>query len=148
MADEPVKRKEFEIPQEFRDHFGSFRDTKAKDKIEELCNRVEEHVVRLGISDKCTGFVTDGDLAISWRHYWTDERRAAKSVGYFRVAWKAVLDAAHRVHPSSCPGRSSGPSEVTCILLSMTWSHSSGLRSGAHSSTRVTKKGTQMKRMV
>ena len=80
MADEPVKRKKFEIPQEFREHFGSLRDAKAKTGIEELCKQVEDLVVQLGFSDQCTGFVTDGDLAIPWRSYWTEERRAAKSV--------------------------------------------------------------------
>lgn len=58
---------------------------------------------KLKISDKCAAFVTDGNLAISWGTYWTEERQATKSVSYFRVTWKAVLDAARRAHPSSCP---------------------------------------------
>jgi len=110
MTDEPVKRKKFEIPKEFQDHLESLQDREAVDRIKELCGRVEELVARLGISGQCTGFVTDGDLAIPWRNYWTDERREAKSVSYIRVTLKAVVDAAHRVHLSSCPGRSSGQS--------------------------------------
>ena len=118
MTDEPAERKKFEIPQKFQDHVGSLGQ-EAADAIGEHCRRVEELVVKLEISDQCTGFVTDGDLAISWGHYWTEERRLAKSVSRFRIALnlKAVLDAAHRVHPSSCPGHSNVPGGVTCIRL-------------------------------
>ncbi|KAF9644543.1 hypothetical protein BDM02DRAFT_3190520 [Thelephora ganbajun] len=64
MTDEPVKRKKFE---------------EAAEEIAELCKQVEEIVAQLDISDQCIAFVTDGDLAISWKDYWTKERRAAKS---------------------------------------------------------------------
>lgn len=64
MTDEPVKRKKFEISKEFRDHLGSLQDKKAVDRIKELCGRVEKLVVQLGISNRCTEFVTDADLAI------------------------------------------------------------------------------------
>ena len=53
MADEPVKRKEFEIPREFRDHLLSLRDKEAVEGIETLCGQVEGLVEKLGISDQC-----------------------------------------------------------------------------------------------
>jgi len=79
MTDEPAERKEFEIPKKFKDHVESL-DQEAVDTIGRLCGRVEKLVEELGITDQCTGFVTDGNLAISWEHYWAGERRAAKSV--------------------------------------------------------------------
>jgi len=103
MTDKPVKGKEFGIPEKFRDHVKSL-DPEAVDAIEKLCRRVEKLVKELGISDECTGFVTDGDLAISWERYWAEDRRTVKSVSCSHIIWKAVLDAAHRVHPSSCLG--------------------------------------------
>ena len=116
MANEPAERKEFEIPKKFQDHVNSL-DQDAADTIRKLCGRVEALVVKLGISDQCTGFVTDGDLAVSWEHYWAGERRAAKSVSCPRISWKVMLDAVHRVHPSSCPGHSIKPRGATCIRL-------------------------------
>jgi len=149
MTDEPVKMKEFEIPKEFQDHINSLRlDRGVADTIRGLCRRVEELVVKLGISDQCTGFVTDGDLAISWEKYWTEERRAAKSVSCSHIICGVVLDAPHRVHLSSCPGHSSMPTTATCIRLWMTWNRSSGSQSGAHSSTRITIKHIQIKRRL
>ena len=83
MTDEPVGMKKFEIPKEFRDHLESLQNKEAVGRINELCSRVEQLVAQLGISDQCTGFVTDGDLAIPWRDYWNNECRAAKLVSYF-----------------------------------------------------------------
>ena len=117
MTDEPVERKKFEIPEGFREHLESLQDKEAVGRINELCRRVEKLVAQLGISDQCTGFVTDGDLAITWRDYWTKERRLAKSVGHFHLARKATLDAARRAHPSSCPGHSLTPREAGYIRL-------------------------------
>ena len=77
--DRPVKRKKFEIPHEFRNHLSSLEDKEAADGIRELCKQVEELVEKLGISDQCFAFVTDGDLAITWGNYWTVDRRATKS---------------------------------------------------------------------
>jgi len=88
MTDKLVKGKEFKIPEKFRDH------VKVADTIEKLCRRVEKLVKELGISGECTGFVTDGDLAISWERYWDKNHRAVKSVSCSHVIWKAVLDAA------------------------------------------------------
>jgi len=87
MTDEPAERKEFEIPKEFQDHVDSLGQDEA-DTIGGLCRRVEGLVVKLGTSNQCTGFVTDGDLAISWDNYWDNERRAAKSVSYSYVTRK------------------------------------------------------------
>ena len=86
MTNEPVKRKKFEIPEQFDDHIGSLQNQEEVEAIRKLCRRVEELVAQLGISDQCTGFITDGDLAISWKHCWTEERRAAKSVSYLCIA--------------------------------------------------------------
>jgi hypothetical protein len=97
MMDEPAKRKRFEIPEEFLDHLPSLQDKKAVEVIKELCRQVEGFAEKLGISDQCVGFVTDGDLAISWRDYWTEEHRAGKSVSYFYVIWKDAVDATHRI---------------------------------------------------
>jgi hypothetical protein len=138
MTDDPVKRKKFEIPEEFLKHLESLQDQKAVEAIKELCKEVEDLVGKLGISDQCTAFVTDGDLAISWREYWTKERGTTKSVSYFRVTRKTVLDAAHRVHPSSCPGNSLRPTKITCIHLWTTWSLAFGFRSGVYYSTKTT----------
>ena len=137
MTDEPVKRKRFEIPEDFHTHVSSLRDQEAAKKIEELCKDIEKVVAELGISDQCTAFFTDGDLAISWKDYWKEERRAAKSVSRFEVIRNAVLKTVHRVHPSSCPGRSSMLKKTTCIRLWTTWSRASGFRSGVYFSTRT-----------
>ena len=146
MTDEPVKRKKFEIPDEFGKHLSSLQDQKAVDGIRGLCEQVEELVEKLGISDHYFSFVTDGDLATSWGDYWAVDRRATKSVSCFLVARKTVFNAAHRVHPSSCPGHSSEPQESTCIRLWMTWSPASGFQSGAYSSTRIMRKPNRLKK--
>ena len=137
MTDEPVKMEKFEIPKKFHDHLSSLQDQKTVEVVKGLCRQVEENVVRLGISDQCTAFITDGDLAISWEDYWTEERRAAKSVSRFEVIQNAALKAVHRAHSSSCPGRSSMLKETTCTRLWMTWSRASGFRSGVYFSTRT-----------
>jgi len=80
MVDEPVERKRFEIPKDFQDHLESLQDKKAVEVIKELCKRVEELAEGLGISEQCTAFITDGDLAVPWRDYWTEDRRGTKLV--------------------------------------------------------------------
>lgn len=89
MTDKPAERKKFEIPKEFQDHVASLGQN-AADMIGGLCRRVEELVVKLRISNQCTGFVTDGNLAISWDNYWDMGRRAAKSVSHPYVTRKVV----------------------------------------------------------
>jgi len=89
MTDEPAERKEFEIPKKFQDHVDLLGQDVA-DTIGGFCRRVEGLVVKLGISNQCTGFVTDGDLAISWDNYWDNQCRAAKSVSHPYVTWKVV----------------------------------------------------------
>ena len=84
-----MERKEFEIPKGFQDHVDSL-DQDAAGTITGLWRRVEELVVELGISNQCTGFVTDGDLAISWEDYWDKERRAAKSVSRSHVTRRVL----------------------------------------------------------
>ena len=87
-----MKRKKFEIPEEFQDHLESLQDKEAAKAIKELCKQVEDLACKLGISDQCTAFITDGDLAISWREYWTKERGVTKLVSYFCVARNTALD--------------------------------------------------------
>jgi len=38
-------------------------------------------VVGLGISNECTGFITDGDLSIPWRDCFSEENQEIKVVG-------------------------------------------------------------------
>jgi hypothetical protein len=117
MTDKPVKREKFEIPKEFLEHLESLQDQKAVEAIKELCRQVKDLVDTLGISDQCTAFVTDGDLAIPWSDSWTEKHRATMAVSYFRVTRKPVFDAAHRAHRSSCLGCSLGALKITCIRL-------------------------------
>jgi len=131
-----VTNKEFEIPKEFREHISTFGKDTAE-VIEEQCEKVEKVVARLGISHTFSAVITDGDLAVSWKDYWREDRRAAKSVSDFPVTRKAGFDGVYRARPSSCPGRSCLPEESICIHLWTTWSPFSGLRSGAYSSTRT-----------
>ena len=70
----------FEIPKEFQDHLGSLQDKKPVEVIKGLCKRVIELVDGLGISEPCTAFITDGDLAVPWRDYWTKDHRGIKLV--------------------------------------------------------------------
>jgi hypothetical protein len=135
----PVENKVFEIPQKFLDHISSL-DEEAEAEIKKLCGKIKELVDRLGISNKFSAVVTDGDLSIGWEDYWKVDRRAAKSVSDFLVTQKAVLNEIYRVHPSSCLYRSSMPKEGTYIHLWTIWSPSFGLLSGASSSTRKMQK--------
>jgi len=94
-----VKRRVFEVPEEFLKHLSSLKgEDKDKDKkmageTEALCERVEQLVTKLGISDECTGFITDGDLAIPWREKISREHRGTKSVSYSQLSSMAVPDA-------------------------------------------------------
>ena len=38
-------------------------------------------MVGLGISNECTGFITDGDLSIPWRDCFSEENQEIKVVG-------------------------------------------------------------------
>ena len=127
MTDKPVQREKFKIPQNFHRHLSLLAETNKKEvtKVKRLCRDIEKVVAKLGISDQCTAFITDGNLAISWDNYWTEERRAAKSVSRFEVMGNAVLKTVHRAHLSSCPGRSSVHVATTCIRLWTTWSRAS-----------------------
>ena len=93
MTEQPAKRKAFEIPKEFLAHLSSLGDGPLVTKILGLCKRVEELVAELGISDECIGFMTDGDLAISWKDCFSEEHRNTKSVGRSQVIPKATFDA-------------------------------------------------------
>ena len=98
----PAAKKEFEIPKEFLDGLSG----PAAEGIKKQCKEVETLVAKLGISNEHSAVITDGDLSISWRNYWKDESRAAKSVSRFLVTHEARLNEVCRARPSSCPGRS------------------------------------------
>ena len=106
MADELVKGRRFKIPREFHDHLSSLQDQKAVEAIKDLCGKIEEAVAKLGISDQCTAFITDSNHVTPWRDGWVEESFGTKSVSRSQVARKATLDTIHRMHPSSCLGRS------------------------------------------
>jgi len=82
MTEQPVKRKAFKVPEEFLAHLSSLEDESMVAKIRALCDRVEQLVAELGISDECIGFITDGDLAMSWNDYFSEEHQEAKSVSH------------------------------------------------------------------
>lgn len=84
MTANPVKRKVFEVPEKFLEHLSSLKDKKMADKVRALCERVEELVAELGISDECTGFIIDGDLAIPWRESFSGENHVVKWVSCSR----------------------------------------------------------------
>ncbi|KAJ3979145.1 hypothetical protein F5890DRAFT_1386217, partial [Lentinula detonsa] len=62
MVDEPIKTKHFDIP----------NPNETQREILELCKRLK-------ISDHCTGFVIDGDMAVTWKSYFTEQHLGTKS---------------------------------------------------------------------
>src|ERR1700753_73999 len=85
MVTKPVKQREFEVPEQFLEHLSVMEDKEAVSEIRTLCERVKELVVELGISDECTGFVTDGDLAIPWKDCFSEENKKVKWVSRSRL---------------------------------------------------------------
>jgi len=76
----PVKNVEgFKIPEKFLKHVSSLKNREAAAEIEKQCEKLEEFVAKLGISNNYSAVITDGDLSIPWRKYWDVDRRAAKS---------------------------------------------------------------------
>ena len=67
MTTKPVKREAFKVSEKFLEYVSSIKDKKFVGEIQALCERVEQLVVELGVSDECTRFITDRDLAISWK---------------------------------------------------------------------------------
>src|SRR5258708_3682004 len=101
MAENPVKGKAFKLPQKFLDDLPLLGDVVLEDRIRELCKKVEQLVTGLGISDVCTGFVTDGDLARSWEDCIAGGHRETKSASHSQVVPIAVPDTTHRPHLNS-----------------------------------------------
>ncbi|KAJ3994816.1 hypothetical protein F5050DRAFT_1809260 [Lentinula boryana] len=62
MVDEPIKTERFDIP----------NPNETQREILDLCRE-------LGIDDQCTGFVIDGDMAVTWDSYFTEEHVGTKS---------------------------------------------------------------------
>ena len=85
MTTKAVKRKAFEVPKGFLEHISSIKDKKLVGEIQALCERVEQLVMELGIPDECTGFITDGDLAIPWKDCFSKENQETKFVGCSRL---------------------------------------------------------------
>jgi len=106
MTTTPVERKTFEIPEEFLAHLSSLEDKPLVVEIRALCKRVEQLVAELGIFDKCIGFITDGDLAMTWEDCSSEENRWNKWVSRSRIGCKTVFDALRRVRLNSCLGGS------------------------------------------
>ncbi|KAJ3994761.1 hypothetical protein F5050DRAFT_1574973, partial [Lentinula boryana] len=62
MVDEPIKTEPFDIP----------TSNPTQREILELCKILD-------INDHCTGFVIDGDMAVTWNSYFTEEHLGTKS---------------------------------------------------------------------
>ncbi|KAJ3995066.1 hypothetical protein F5050DRAFT_1713202 [Lentinula boryana] len=62
MVDEPIKTERFDIP----------NPNETQREILELCRKLD-------INDQCTGFVIDGDMAVTWKSYFTEEHLGTKS---------------------------------------------------------------------
>ncbi|KAJ3784708.1 hypothetical protein GGU10DRAFT_314422 [Lentinula aff. detonsa] len=62
MVDEPIKTEPFDIP----------NPNETQREILELCRKLD-------INDHCTGFVIDGDMAVTWKSYFTEEHVGTKS---------------------------------------------------------------------
>ncbi|KAF9071337.1 hypothetical protein BDP27DRAFT_525929 [Rhodocollybia butyracea] len=64
MVDEAIECKPFDIP----------NPDKVQTGILKVCRELK-------VDTACNGFVIDGDMAVDWRHYFTKEDTATKSVG-------------------------------------------------------------------
>jgi len=148
MTEQPVKRKAFKVPEEFLAHLSSLKNESLVAKIRTLCDRVDQLVAELGICDECIGFITDGDLAISWEDCFSKENQETKSVSHSQVFSETVVDEACRVHPNSRRGHSRWQHEwgnITYIHLWMTWNPAFWSPFGAYSSTKDTRSNCQPK---
>ena len=77
MTAKPMKRKVFKVPEKFSEQLNG---KELADETIALCKRVEQLAAELGISDECTGFITDGDLSIPWKESFYGEHCGAKWV--------------------------------------------------------------------
>lgn len=84
---ESVERKGFEIPEGFLHSLSLLphKDKKAVEEIKRRCKEVEGYVDRLGLSNKHSAVITDGNLAVSWMDDWSNNHQATKPVSYFLV---------------------------------------------------------------
>ncbi|KAJ3990712.1 hypothetical protein F5050DRAFT_103123, partial [Lentinula boryana] len=83
MVDEPIKTEPFDIPE----------PDETQREILELCKI-------LNINDQCTGFVIDGDMAVTWNSYFTEEHLGTKS-GTSEFMSTKLLDPAIEDHVHS-----------------------------------------------
>ncbi|KAJ3983677.1 hypothetical protein F5890DRAFT_1566305 [Lentinula detonsa] len=74
MVDEPIKTQRFDIP----------NPNETQREILELCKKLD-------INDHCTGFVIDGDMAVNWESYFTEEHLGTRS-GTSEFMSSALLD--------------------------------------------------------
>ena len=79
MTTKPVKRKVFKVPEKFLEQL---EGKEFADETMALCEQVKQRVVELGITDECTGFIIDGDLAIPWEKCFSEEHQETKVVSY------------------------------------------------------------------
>lgn len=93
MTANPVKRKAFEVPESFLDHLSTLKDKEMAGETRALCKRVKQLVVELGISDECTGFIIDGDLAVPWKESFSGENHGVKWVSCSRLPFETAPDA-------------------------------------------------------
>ena len=85
MTEKPVMGKAFTVSQRFVDDLPLLEDTSLGSDILGLCTNVQQLVGKLGISDECIGFVTDGDLAKPWRDYIAEGHQETESVSRYQV---------------------------------------------------------------
>jgi len=103
MMERPIKGKAFKVPQQFLKDLSSIKDEGLASEIRVLCERVEQLVAELGISDECIGFITDGDLALPWMDSISEENQEKQWVSCSQLLYlsETVLDAACRVPENS-----------------------------------------------
>ena len=82
MTTHPIQQKAFGVPERFLEHLSSLEDTELASETRTLCERLQELVVELGISEECTAFVAGGDLAVPWRHCLSEENQRNTGVSY------------------------------------------------------------------
>ncbi|KAJ3795249.1 hypothetical protein GGU11DRAFT_688169, partial [Lentinula aff. detonsa] len=83
MVDEPIKTQRFDIP----------NPNETQREILELCKKLD-------INDHCSGFVIDGDMAVNWESYFTEEHVGTRS-GTSEFMSSALLDPLNKNHVHS-----------------------------------------------
>jgi len=90
MTPKPVKRKAFKVPEKFLEQL---KGKALANEATALCERVEQLVAEMGVADECTGFITDGDLAVPWVECFSREHQRSKMVSCSQLSSTAMPDA-------------------------------------------------------